>query len=289
MKSKRNLVWLASYPKSGNTWFRVFLSNLLREKDNDKVDINSGSFAPIASSRHNFEESLGIESSDLSNDEIDLIRPEFYRNLSLETGDTNKLYLKKHDAFTRNSNREWIIPCEVSFGAVYFIRNPLDVAVSYSHHINSTLDKAIEEMNNHKSSFCKSKYNLSTQLRQILLTWSEHVLSWINSPIDICILRYEDMNLNTFNTFKKAVDFLKLNKTDKEITDAIRRSSFDVLQKQELDKGFAEKPQTAKLFFRKGKVGDWRNHLTNEQVSRLLDRHSKVMEMFGYLKDGKPV
>ena len=253
MKSKRNLVWLASYPKSGNTWFRVFISNLFGGKDNDEADINTPYSKFIASNRNLFEGYFGIESSDLTNDEIDLMRPEFYRNLSLETGDSNKLYLKKHDAFTRNSNKEWIIPSDITFGAIYFIRNPLDVAVSYTYHHNSTLDKMIENMNNPKFTISESNIDLSAQLRQILLTWSEHVLSWINSPIDICILRYEDMKLDSFNTFKKAVDFLKLDKTDEEITDAIRKSSFEALQKQELNKGFTEKPQNAKLFFRKGK------------------------------------
>ena len=76
----KNIVWLASYPKSGNTWFRVFLSNLRFEKE-DEAEINSLHSTSIASCRNMFEESLAVESSDLTNDEIDLLRPEFYKTL----------------------------------------------------------------------------------------------------------------------------------------------------------------------------------------------------------------
>ncbi len=100
-----NIVWLASYPKSGNTWFRIFLSNLLSEKEEEQ-DINSLYSTPIASCRSMFEESLSIESSDLSNDEIDLMRPEFYRNISSEVKDEEKSYHKIHDAYIKNQNDE---------------------------------------------------------------------------------------------------------------------------------------------------------------------------------------
>jgi Sulfotransferase domain len=283
----RNMIWLASYPKSGNTWFRIFLSNLLSEKEEEQ-DINSLYSTPIASCRNMFEESLSVESSDLTNDEIDLLRPEFYRNISAEIDAGEKSYHKIHDAFTKNTNGEWIFPPETAFGVLYFLRNPLDVAVSFANHNACSLDRSIENMTTPDFAFCDNKYGLPNQLRQILLTWSEHVLSWMNASVPVCIMRYEDMKLDSFNTFKKAVDFLNLDKTDEEILKAIERCSFDNLQKQEKEKGFKEKSQKAESFFRKGEVGDWRNHLTDLQVEKLLDCHSEVMEKFGYLKNGKP-
>ena len=116
----KNIIWLASYPKPGNTWFRIFLSNLFTEK-NEEENINSLYSTPIASCRSMFDELLSIESSDLTNDEIDLIRPEFYRNISLEAPDSEQSYHKIHDTFTKNKNNEWIFPPEITFGAVYSI------------------------------------------------------------------------------------------------------------------------------------------------------------------------
>ena len=288
-KSKiKNIVWLASYPKSGNTWFRIFLSNLLSE-ENEEQDINSLYSTPIASSRSMFEDSLSIESSDLTNDEIDLMRPEFYRNISYEAHDSEQSYHKIHDAFTKNKNDEWIFPPEITHGAVYFLRNPLDVSVSFANHSTCSLDKSIKNMNNPEFAFCDNKNSLSNQLRQILLTWSGHVLSWINAPVPVCFIRYEDMKQDSFNTFKKAVKFMELDKSDEEIRSAIKKSSFDNLQKQEKEKGFKERSQKSKSFFRKGEVGDWRNHLNEAQIINIKNNNSKVMEMFGYIKNGKPV
>ena len=283
----RNMIWLASYPKSGNTWFRIFLSNLLSDKD-EEVDINALYSTPIASSRYMFEESLALESSCFSHDEIDMMRPDFYRNVSSEIAPGEKNYHKIHDAFTKNLNGEWIFPPEVTFCALYFMRNPLDVAVSAANHFACTTDKSIENMNDPQFALAESKYTLHAQLRQILLTWSEHALSWINSPVNVLVVRYEDMKFDTFNTFRKTVEFMGLDKTDEKIKDAINKSSFETLQKQEIQNGFKEKLQNAKLFFRKGEAGDWRNHLSPSQVRKLLDSHSEVMELYGYLKNGKP-
>ncbi|MCP4177333.1 MAG: sulfotransferase domain-containing protein [bacterium] len=284
----KNIVWLASYPKSGNTWFRIFLSNLLSEK-NEEENINSLYSTPIASSRSMFEELLCIESSDLTNGEIDLMRPEFYRNISSEVPDSEQSYHKIHDAFTKNKNAEWIFPPEITHGAVYFLRNPLDVSVSFANHNTCSLDKSIKNMNDSEFAFCDNKNSLPSQLRQILLTWSGHVLSWMNAPVPVCIIRYEDMKLDSFNTFKKAVKFMELDKSDEKIRSAIEKSSFDNLQKQENEKGFKEKSQKAESFFRKGEVGDWHNHLNESQVVNIINKHSKVMELFGYIKNGLPV
>ncbi len=75
----RRIVWLASYPKSGNTWMRAFLSNYLADGDKP-VDINSlDTGGPIASARTIFDEAVGVEASDLTQDEIERYRPRVYR------------------------------------------------------------------------------------------------------------------------------------------------------------------------------------------------------------------
>ncbi|MDD5598011.1 MAG: sulfotransferase domain-containing protein [Victivallaceae bacterium] len=283
----RNIIWLASYPKSGNTWFRIFLSNLLAGK-NAEADINSLHSTPIASCRTMFENALGVESSSFSHDEIDLMRPEFYRSIAFETAPGEKTWHKIHDAFTKNLNGEWIFPPEIAFCALYFLRNPMDVAVSAANHFACSIDKSIANMNNPQFALAASQHTLPAQLRQILLTWSGHVRSWIDSPVRVLVVRYEDMKFDTFNTFRKAVEFIGLDKSGEEIKDAIRKSSFDVLQKQEIRNGFKEKSPKAELFFRKGKVGDWHNHLNASQVDALINCHSELMKLFGYLENGKP-
>lgn len=96
-----NIVWLASYPKSGNTWFRIFLTNLLAEQ-NQPIDINQLGDTPIASSRWIFDETVGIPAAELTHEEIDHLRPALYRHLSDHAKET--LFLKIHDAYTLLDN-----------------------------------------------------------------------------------------------------------------------------------------------------------------------------------------
>src|SRR6056297_2434972 len=84
MLEYKNTIWLASYPKSGNTWFRVFLSNLFSETP-EPADINSLHETPIASARQPFDEATGLPSSDLTFEEVDHLRPEVYRFQANET------------------------------------------------------------------------------------------------------------------------------------------------------------------------------------------------------------
>ena len=85
-----NIIWLASYPKSGNTWFRVFLANFLRDAD-EAVDINHLNMMLIASARWLFDAATGVEASDLTPEEIERWRPAVYEHLVQEAGDTGQM------------------------------------------------------------------------------------------------------------------------------------------------------------------------------------------------------
>ena len=150
---------MASYPKSGNTWFRAFLSSLLKEKESE-LDINDMERTPIASARTPFEDHTGLESSELTLEETELLRPYVYKEISEEAGETRH-YMKVHDAFTKTGEGVWLFFPEVTFGAIYFIRNPLDVAVSFSYHNSSTIDHTIESMNNMDFAPVQKQENLS--------------------------------------------------------------------------------------------------------------------------------
>lgn len=272
---------LSSYPKSGNTWFRVFISNLIEERKvplsiND-ININ------IASSREMFDEITGIEASDLTPDEIDNIRPDVYRHIAQNS--ENTVFMKIHDAYTFLENGSPLIPSE-GIKAIYIIRNPLDVAVSYSFHCNCSINKSIKDMGSEDCCFCGTTKKLTSQLRQKLLTWSEHVEGWVdNVEIPVHVIRYEDMKSNPFETFKNATIFAGLSYSDEEVKKAIEFSDFNILNKQEKKMGFNERRAKNELFFREGKTGEWRNHLSKEQANLIIKEHKNLMKRFGYLDD----
>lgn len=276
------IIWLASYPKSGNTWFRVFLSNLLSASDNP-VDINKLPLQnTVANARDNFDEIAGISAADLTLNEINSLRPRVYEKMVKESADT--LYLKVHDPYINTINNEPLLSKKVTRAAIYFIRNPLDVVVSLANHNGSSIDQAIDTMSSH----CESKFptnHLTKQLWEQQLGWSEHVKSWMfSSHLKIHLMRYEDMLNSPESTFSAVSHFLGFDYSSDEIAQAIRFSSFKALQQQEREHGFKEATKLSSRFFHSGSTGKWREHLTEQQIQRISDEHHEMMQSFGYCK-----
>ena len=288
MRAEQGIFWLSSYPKSGNTWFRVVLANLLN-KSADPVSLNKLNTGAIASARALMDEALGFNSANMNHDELDQLRPAVYKWHSKQEKQIG--YHKIHDAYTFVDNKTPLIPVDGCLGALYFIRNPLDVAVSFANHSNCSIDKAIENMANKKFAFCKGNYKQHNQLRQWLLSWSMHVQSWLAAQdINVLVVRYEDMKLKPLATFAKAIEFLQLGSSQEDIERALDNARIEKLQQQEEQFGFDEKPSKVTRFFRKGIVGDWKNTLTPTQISRIISDHGETMQAHGYLdKDHQPI
>lgn len=280
--SQGGIYWLASYPKSGNTWMRAFIAGLTGEKD--EVDINVLETGEIASSYGLVEEALGFEISELSQEEIDRYRPHAYRWIARQMKKPE--YHKIHDAYTYLPEGEPLIPPEATRGALYIVRNPLDVAISFAHHSHCSIDQSIMNMGNPTFAFCAGKKRLHNQLRQKLLSWSDHVKSWLDAPgLNRLMIRYEDMQGSPLETFSRAARFLGLPDDELSVSRALESCKMEKLQRQEAEKGFKEKMPLASSFFRKGIVGDWVETLTTEQVRALLKDHGDMMTALGYLDD----
>ncbi len=282
------IVWLASYPKSGNTWFRVFLANLRRHADTP-ADINTLETSLMASSRSLFDEAVGYEAGDLTPAEVDRLRPRVYEYLAATAPET--LYIKVHDAYTTTSTGEPLFPASTTQGALYFLRNPLDVCVSFAHHAACDVETMLQAMCNEGCALDAQADRLPPQLRQRLLSWSRHVLSWVEGALfPVHVVRYEDMHQCPLETFTRAAAFAGLPHAPEHIAKALYQSRFAELQSQELAHGFQEKlPQTT-VFFRQGTMGSWRQCLTRAQAQQIICAHSEVMQRFSYLTAaGEPV
>lgn len=281
-----NIIWLASYPKSGNTWFRAFYTNLISDKDTP-ASLNELKPSLIASGRSPFDDYTGVESSDLSREEIERLRPRVYETLSRVEGKGGEpVYIKIHDAFTRTSDGSLLVSPQATRGAIYFLRNPLDVAVSFAHHMACDIDTVINRMADETYCLNTSTNRLSNQFSQRLLTWSNHVTGWVDGMRGyLHLMRYEDMVRSPLETFTAAVRFVQLPDNQDRIQKALQFSDIRKLQRQEQAHGFKEKYSKADSFFRKGKVGSWRGVLTGRQVQQIIQDHRIVMKRFGYLND----
>ncbi len=275
---RRPLVWLASYPRSGSTWLRVLLARFLA---------NSTDLKPIAdvlTAMHNvmpvhpevFEELTALESSDLTFDEIDTLRPGTYRSWASLASE--RLYCTTYNRFRTTRAGVSLFPLDVTFASVYLVRNPLDVAVSWKFYAGkSTFDESIAVLSDSAFAMSYPKFGLPERIG----AWSRHVESWRNAPFPVLVVRYEDLLADTATTFADIVRFLGLDCGDADrLRRTVQHSSFDVMKKQEQEVPWDRLATASHL--RAGRAGDWRKHLSPGQAKEVLRAHGPTMASCGY-------
>ncbi|MEQ8345727.1 MAG: sulfotransferase domain-containing protein [Sneathiellaceae bacterium] len=273
------IIWLASYPKSGNTWLRAFLHNLLRDPAKP-MEINAlDQFTHGDTLRHWYQRAAGAPINGWAQADIAQLRPKVHRLLTESWPDS--VFVKTHNALATVDGVP-LITMEHTAAAIYVVRDPRDVAVSMTHHFGLTLDQAIAMLDSETAATAMTALNVP----QFYGRWSEHVEGWTNQESEqMHVIRYEDMHLRPRSAFGKVVAFLKLPPDRKRLDKAIRFASFRVLQGQERKTGFREKSEHAEAFFRSGQVGQWKRVMTPEQARAIETAHEKVMRRFGYLPD----
>ena len=285
-------VWLASYPKSGNTWMRMLIG-CLSLKDADTIDINETAEAGgIASARLPFDHVTMIDSSLLTFEEIDRLRPRIYerdeQSLTEEPEDAEAgietMFAKAHDAYILNDLGEPLLAgARGARGAILVVRDPRDIVASLANHNQSTTDEAIAVMNDPHGALCMKPDRIHKQLRQIMLSWSGHAASWLDQrDIPVHLVRYEALKADTVSTFVEAMAFAGRPITTEQAERAVQLADFSQLQAKEAEHGFGERPPRVKAFFRNGQTGGWRHELTEEQVRRIEEAHQPMMERLGY-------
>ena len=280
-----SIVWLASYPKSGNTWLRAVLTNYLQESE-QPASINSLLGGPIAADRELFNELLGLDSADMTRDEVMRYRPQFHETLAGEA--PPPAFIKVHEAFLHLPCGAAVFPKAATAGVIYLVRSPLDVAVSYAHHHQRSIDATIEWMNNPTAMEAKVVGGMCACFPELLLTWSGHVSSWLDQrELPLHVLCYEDMQKAPMAAFGAVLRFAGLETDEARLAQAIERAAFPRLHAQEEQFGFAERQPTAPSFFRTGVAGSWRSALSAQQVRALAHAHGPVMERLGYLREAE--
>jgi len=278
MPTEAGIWWLASYPKSGNTWLRAFLSALLSGRP---VDINDMPFVGMsADARVPFDETLGIDSADLSPKQVTNLRPRAYEVWATDA--TRPVHCKVHDAYHLTPAGEPLFPTAATRGAVYVVRDPRAVAVSFAHYVAQSIDETIAWMDHPAAMLGNFPQRLSQRLPARLLRWSAHVESWLAAPFPVHLVRYEDMSADPHATFTELAAFLGLPSDRETIASAVAATTFSRLQAQEREAGFVEKPNSARAFFREGKTDGWRRSLTPKNAERIVASHGALMRRLGY-------
>ncbi|WP_114994295.1 sulfotransferase domain-containing protein [Synechococcus sp. UW179A] len=287
MNEDHSYWYLASYPKSGNTWCRVFITELMRlagdnpgEELNLNQDIETGA---IASSRLWLDDQLGINSCDLSFSELDPLRGRAGASSWLFA--EGERFHKVHDSFkSPDSRRRPVVSTTGCSGVVYILRHPEDVALSLSHFFSWPLDRCVDFLLDPGAALVPGERFGGHQVRQHMGRWDQHVRSWADqTQLPVLIMRYEDMLSKGSEIFTELATFLGLPTDSKLIHQALENTSIDRLKKLEEDvNGFAEKPAGCERFFRSGRTGEGAEQLSIEQRKRLANGLSEAMNRFKY-------
>lgn len=267
-KFKGKVVWLSSYPKSGNTWLRAFLTTLFLDRPLENLhylinDLN-------LYSKTIYEELVCLEPSYLSIEEVKNYRREVVEVATTENYSDYLLFSKTHEKeldFLNEQNTHAII---------YLVRNPISIIPSLAHHNHSNIQEAINFMNNPKAGYNKKPSGFNFQ--QDIGTWDEHISFWANHPLPLLVIKYEDMINNPLAIFTSILKKLQLDFPIQRIKRAINNSSFSVLKKLEKKEGFFEKNSQTDIFFRKGRTD------TMQEIFHLYPEISP--ESVAYLKKG---
>jgi hypothetical protein len=272
------LVWIASYPKSGNTWVRAFLHNYIRQPHapydiNRLTDLTAADTNAERYRRHDPRPASQYTIAD-----VQRMRPLVHRDLTAL--DSTLVFVKTHNAMLQVAGAPLVTP-EVTAGALYILRDPRDVAVSYSRHLGRSIDETIAFMADPNA----ATGGTDAKVYELHSSWSVHVHSWTSNPDPrIHVVRYETMIETPESAFGAQIDWLGQAPSPERLARAIRFSAFDELSAQEQAKGFKERvAESTAPFFGAGQAGHWRRVLSPAQQAQIEGDHGAMMRRFGYL------
>ena len=278
------IVWLASYPKSGNTWVRIFLSTLLYSDKKPEVDINEKHLKQFPTKK-SFQ---GLTNNFLNPDEIAKNSIAAQEMINIESG--IKFY-KTHSANWKNIEKNYYFTnYENSLGVIHIVRDPRNVISSVLNYYNKeNYQDALDFITNRGKIITSTK--AGSEIQEIILSWADHYNSWKLFKKNYLLIRYEDLLSNPVKEFLKITNFLtsigNLKFDENEILQIIENCKFEKFSKQEEEKGFADNPVTNKKqnkkFFKLGPKNDWKNLLQPEIQSKIEKTFENEMKELGYL------
>ncbi len=271
------IVWIASYPKSGNTWVRALISTYLYS---DKGEFNFNLLNKINKFTQEKFISPLINLNELKKDPLKIT--EYWKSAQLRINLDNQIkFLKTHNACVAYKNR-WFTDETNTIGYIYIVRDPRAVACSLAAHSEISIEKAVDELINEDH----IGYNGPYKLAETPGSWKINYMSWKKrKKFDGIVIKYEDLVDNIEKEFKKILDFLNkimpIIVDDKKILKTINSCSFSNLSKMENEHGFKEAIRNK--FFRKGIKDSWKNELSPDLRKKLEENFKSEMNELGYL------
>lgn len=273
-------VWLASYPKSGNTWLRCIIDSLSHGGAPPDLRLLNRRM-PWSAGRVWLEHVTDMPTSDLTPEEVSALlvatRRDLFRPGTLAAQAAPEVsVLKVHERFD-----PVLFPGQGK--AVYVVRDPRDVAPSLADQLGIGLDAAIILMGDDRHVMAAGVSRWMVGAREWIGAWGDHVESWLDGfPGTLLLLHYEALLAHPLEETRRLARFLGLPDDDATLAATVAVNRFAALRAEEERSGFNERGARQHRFFRQGRAGAWEGVLTAAQCEVLLARHGRVMARLGY-------
>ena len=279
------IIWLASYPKSGNTWVRHFLASLIYSNQG-KDGLEKLGFIMQYPKRDQFEKLV------TNFDDFNQIKKNWINSQNLINSDNKLKIFKTHhilcslgkDNFTDEKN---------SLGAIYVVRDPRNVISSILYHFNlSNTEEALNFIQRENTFIGNVKNKVNYPLHTLIGSWKTNYNSWKFFGENFLLVKYEDLILNPNTEFKRIANFItnitNIKFSEEQIKKGIDESSFENLQKLEDKNGFIEsvkdpENKKRKKFFNLGPRNNWKKSLDKKFVDEIENSFKNEMKELGYI------
>ena len=276
------IIWIASYPKSGNTWLRSFISSYYfskKGKFNFSLLMNILQFPSVKFTKKNLNSELEASNNWIYN------QNQFFSGENIHFIKThNSLNQYKGNSFTTNN---------LSLGAIYIVRDPRNLITSMTHHYSLSYEQAYKKLIDENASLLEKSREGDYSNFSFLGSWSSHFRSWKNSKdFKTLFIKYEDLENNKYDTFKKIVQFINSLKQDKsslnekKFLNSINSTNFSNLRNKEEIEGFEEsvnsKSGERKRFFNLGFNNRWQKILPKNILTKLNNNLQSDLNDLGY-------
>ncbi len=296
-RSAQRTVWMASFPKSGNTWVRAILTAL--ETGDHMFGLARLSFgrqpSAIGSALHRWQldprwfdrtevqairHGLGVTSVEAEKLEQSVCR-----------GGSPLLFRKTHEAYRTGPPGHEPFPTAATRGAILIVRDPRDVVCSWAPFFGIEVDESVERVCHGSDQWHAIDSPADMATAEPWGNWASHAASWLaeDVPFPVHVVRYEDLHADAVATLHPVLTEFGWEVGEAELRSAVDRTRFARLRADEEDSQFRGASSKSEVFFRKGRAEAWRSLLSDDQVRVVEESLAEPMERFGYwVHDGPP-
>ena len=279
------IIWIASYPKSGNTWIRSIISSYFFS-DTGKFNFDLLENIPQYPSSKYFKFPIKKPG------EVSL----YWKSTQDELSKNNKnVFLKTHNAMVALNGRDFTSSTN-TLGSIYIVRDPRNIISSMKNHYDfDDYSETFDFMVNKKKFIWDERENNNYSSFQFLGSWSDHYKSWLkNSSFKTLLVKYEDLEKDCYSTSLKIIEFINFLKgenvkvDEKKLFNCIQTTNFDILKKKEIETGFQESikyKDKKKDFFYLGPKNKWQEKLPKDILSRVKKEFIDDLKYFNYSLD----